>query len=115
MSENTYSASIGKLNGIEPGIKMKIENQKIIAANTRAISELQEKGSSKRTPRARGSNKGDGGNNSKHYRDCSTCGKRHPGECHLLANGRGNCRDNKRGEFFTKIDAQQYMKSMFAK
>ena len=76
LSENTYSASIGKLNEIEPGIKMKIESQKMTAANMRPISELQEKGSLKCTSCARSSNNGGGGNNSKHYchyRDCPTC------------------------------------------
>ena len=87
----------------------------MIDANTRAILELQEKDTLKRISYARGCNKGGVGNNSKHYHNCNTCGKRYPGECCLLANGEENYRDDKRGLFFTKKDAQQYMKSMFAR
>ena len=49
-----------------------------------------------------------------HYRDCPTCHKQHPGECRLLENG-GERQYGKRGKFFTKDNAKQYMKSMFAK
>ena len=107
LSENTYNASIGKLIKIEPGIKLEIEGQKATAANTRDISTLQEKGLSKRTPRARDRkrdrskdrdrDKG-GGNSSKYYCNFNPFGRRHPSEGCLLVNGGGNRRDNDRGE-----------------
>ena len=86
------------------------------AANTRTVLELQEKGSSKLTPCTQSNNSNmSGGNNSKHYRNCKTCGKRYPGECCLLGNVRGDRCDSKGGKSFTKKDTQQYTKCMFAK
>lgn len=60
---------------------------------------------------------GCGRHNSKNYRDCKTCGKCHPGECHLLDNSHrgGNCGDWKKENFFTKNDAKQYIKKMYTK
>ena len=72
--------------------------------------------SSKRTPRTKDRDGDESScNSSKHYHNCNTCGKRYPGECRLLVNGGGNCWDDKRGLFFTKNDAKQYIKSIFTK
>ena len=79
MQENTYDASIGKLVELEPEIYKRIEAQKVAAANTAAIKELQQKVGSKKSSSRGGSGTANG--DSKVYKDCKTCGKRHPGVC----------------------------------
>ena len=74
------------------------------------IAELQ-KGKEKATTPSRDCKYG----GEKRKRECDTCGKRHAGECWKLQSGGGNNSGRKGNNFFTKKDAKQYMKSMFAK
>ena len=78
LQEKTYNSLIGKLVELEQEIYKRIEAQKVAPANTAAIKELQQKVSSKKTLNGRGCN-GNANGDSKVYKDCKTCGKRHPG------------------------------------
>ena len=80
LQENTYDASIGKPVKLELEIYKRIEAQKVAAANTAAIKELQQKVASKKTSNGCGGH-GTASGDSKVYKDCKTCGKRHPGVC----------------------------------
>ena len=110
LQENTYDASIGKMVELEPEIYKRIEAQKVAAANTAAIKELQQKVGSKKSSGRGGSGTANG--DSKVYKDCKTCGKRHPGVCWDLEKSDSKKRSRK---YLTKDDAKQYMKMALAK
>ena len=112
MQENTYDASIGKLVELEPEIYKQIEAQKVAAANTAAIKELKQRVASKKTSNGRGGN-GTANGDSKVYRDCKTCGKRHPGVCWDLEKSDNSNKQSRK--YLTKDDAKQYMKMALAK
>ena len=65
---------------IKPEIYKKIKTQKLTAANTAAIRELQQKSSKKGISKQGGGGNSNSGD-SKDYRDCKTCDKQHPGVC----------------------------------
>ena len=80
------------------------------ASTNIAVAELQ-KGKGKSTTPTCDRNKSGG---EKRKRECDTCGKRHAVECWKLQSGGGNNGGRKGSNFFTKKDAKQYLKSMFA-
>ena len=97
---------------LEPEIYKWIKAQKVAAANTAAIKELQQKVSAKKTLNGRGGN-GKANGDSKVYQDCISCGKRHSGVCWDLEKADNS---KKRScKFLTRVDAKQYMKMALAK
>ena len=112
LQENTFDASIGKLVELKPEIYTKIEALKVTAANTAAIKELQQNTTSKKTSGGRGG-WGNSNGDSKVYKDCKTCGKRHPGICWDLEKSNSNQKKRNR-KFLTREDAKDYMKTMIA-
>ena len=110
LSSKSYAQSITKLKEIEPGILKQLKSAKEQLQQAKDIAELQ-KGKGKATTPSRDRKNG----GEKRKRECDTCGKRHAGECWKLQSGGGNNSGRKGNNFFTKKDAKQYMKSMFAK
>jgi hypothetical protein len=114
LQSNPYTQSITKLKEIEPGILEQLKFVKEQLQQAKDIAELQKgKGKSSSTASSSRDRKQNGGE--KRKRECDTCGKRHAGDCWKLQNGGGNNSGRKGNNFFSKKDAKQYMKSMFAK
>ncbi|OEU11608.1 hypothetical protein FRACYDRAFT_244725 [Fragilariopsis cylindrus CCMP1102] len=114
LQSNPYTQSITKLKEIEPGILKQLKFVKEQLQQAKDIADLQ-KGKGKSSNTASRDRKQSGGGE-KQKRECDTCGKRHAGECWKLQSGGGNNNGGRKGNnFFSKKDAKQYMKSMFAK